>query len=104
MSYRIVYLTEARQDMREIALYLSEYYFSTAQNFSAKLKEKVRALKEMPFMYPVYEDDPYFRKMVFERYALFYSVDEKRNLVIVHRIIHQKRDIGSEMLPHQIQE
>ncbi|MDR0220163.1 MAG: type II toxin-antitoxin system RelE/ParE family toxin [Lachnospiraceae bacterium] len=37
--------------------------------------------------------------MVVGDYLLFYSVDEKRKLVIVHRIFHSSRDIRQQMPP-----
>jgi len=46
----------------------------------------------------VYEKDPFFRRMVIDDYVLFYSVDEKRNLVLMHRIFHHSRNIDHEMI------
>jgi plasmid stabilization system protein ParE len=98
MSYRLTYLDESKQDMRDIAAYLSQFYASTARNFSAKLKKQARMLKTQPYMYQAYEEDPYFRRMVIDDYLLFYSVDDERQLVDIHRIIHASRDIN-KILP-----
>ena len=98
MSFRTTYTDTARQDMREIAEYLAQFYASTARKFSAKLEKKVASLEDMPYSCPAYEDDPYFRRMIVGDYLLFYSVDEKRQLVVIHRIIHAKRDINRQML------
>ena len=94
MSYRPVYTDDARQDMADIAEYLSQFYPSTARNFSDEMKKKVRLLKDNQYMYPVYEDDPYFRRMVINDYLFFYNVNEDRHLIIIHRIIHSSRDIN----------
>ena len=96
MSHRITFLDEARQDIKDITSYLSQYYTSTARNFMTKLKKQVNQLKTLPLMYPIYEEDPLYRRMVIDDYLLFYSVDEKRNQVIIHRIFHSKRDISQQ--------
>jgi len=101
MSYRVVFLEEAERDMNGIEEYLSQFYPSTARNFFAQLKKKLSLLEEQPFMYQVYEDDPYFRRMVVDDYLLFYNIDENRKLAIVHRIFHSSRDISRQILKHR---
>jgi plasmid stabilization system protein ParE len=101
MKYRVTYLDEARQDMKDIAVYLSQFYPGTARNFASKLKKQVRGLKDMPYTYQAYEDDPYFRRMVVDDYLLFYSVDEERHLVDIHRIFHASRDVSRQLLTNR---
>jgi len=98
MTYRVIYLERARQDMREIVTYLAQFYASTARNFVDRLKKQVELLKTMPYMNPVYEDVPFFRRMIVGDYLLFYSVDEVREAVVIHRIFHHSRDIREHML------
>jgi len=104
MSYRVTFLMEAERDVSDIEEYLSQFYASTARNFFTLLKRKVMCLEDMPFMYPVYENDSYFRRMVVDDYLLFYSIDEKRHLVIIHRIFHSKRDMSKQVLAHRTPE
>ena len=101
MSYRVVFLTEAERDIDCIEEYLSQFYTSTAQNFFTQLKKQVFMLEDMPYFCPVYEDDTYFRRMVVSDYLLFYSIDEKRQLVVIHRIFHSKRDTSQLILGHR---
>ena len=98
MRYRIVFMPSADRDMDDIEEYLSQFYSSTVLNFFLTLEKKVSTLENMPYSHPAYEYDPYFRWMVADDYLLFYSVDEKRKLVIIHRIFHGKRDIRQQML------
>ena len=84
--------------------YLSQFYASTARNFKAKLAERVNSLKSMPLSCQAYEVDPFFRRMVVGDYLLFYSVDEKRKLVIIHRIFHHARDIDRIMVDYRVLE
>ena len=98
MSFRVVFLQEAEQDLDCILEYLSGYYESTVQNFFAKLEKQVSMLEDTPYICPKYDDDPFFRRMVIDNYLLFYSVDEHRELVIIHRIFHHSRNISMQIL------
>jgi len=98
MSYRAVFTPSADQDMDDIEQYLSQFYTSTVKNFFLALEDKVSMLENMPYSCPEYEKDPYFRRMVINDYLLFYSVDEAQELIIIHRIFHNKRNISQQML------
>jgi plasmid stabilization system protein ParE len=101
MSFRVVFLTEAERDMDDIEEYLSQFYADTVRNFFAQLKTRVFMLRDMPYMCRAYEDDSYFRQMTVGDYLLFYSVDEKRHLVVVHRIFHSRQDISRLVSEHR---
>ena len=68
MKYCASFLKYADRDMDIIAEYLSQFYESTVRNFFLKLKKKVLTLEDMPYSYPVYERDPFFRCMVLDDY------------------------------------
>jgi plasmid stabilization system protein ParE len=97
MSCRITFLEDAERDLDIIEEYLSQYFVETVRNFFEKLMKQVLFLENTPYMCPEYEDDPFFRRMVVGDYLLFYSVNEKRNLVIIHRIFHSSREISGQM-------
>jgi len=101
MSYRIVFMTEAGRDMDDIEKYLSQFYARTVRSFFLLLEKQVKTLEIIPNMYPAYQEDPFFHKMIVDDYLLFYSVDEKRQLVIIHRIFHSSRDISRQMLANR---
>jgi plasmid stabilization system protein ParE len=44
-------------------------------------------------MYPVYENNPGYRKIVIGNYLVFYTVDEKKT-VEIHRILPGIRDLS----------
>jgi len=91
-------MTQAGRDIGDIEEYLSQFYASTVRNFFFQLEKQVKALETMPYTYPAYQEDPFFRKMTINDYLLFYNVDEKRQLAIIHRIFHSSRDISRQML------
>ena len=94
MDFRIIFHDTAYADMDEVGEYLSQFCPSTSENFFKKVRKQTLQLEEMPYMYPVYEKDSYFRRMVLGDYLLFYSVNEARRLVIVHRIFRHSRDVS----------
>ena len=94
MSFHAVFSEDADSDMAAIEDYLAQFYANTAERFFDKLKKKVLSLEDNPYLYPIYEEDPYFRKMVIDEYLLFYAVEDERNLVVIHRLFHGSRDIS----------
>jgi len=101
MSFRVTFLTDAERDLHDIEEYLSHFYASTARNFFEQLKKKILLLENMPDMCPTYENDSYFRRMAVDDYLLFYSVDERQKLVVVHRMFHSKRDASQQIMTHR---
>ena len=55
MSYNVVFSNEAKQDLKEIITYKSQYYASTARNFYKLLRKQVSYLKTMPYMCPAHK-------------------------------------------------
>ena len=98
MSCKVVFMKEAERDLDDIEEYLSQFYANTARKFFTKLQDRVLKLESMPYLYPAYDADHFFRRMVVEDYLLFYSVEEERNLVVVHRIFHAARNISQQIL------
>jgi plasmid stabilization system protein ParE len=70
MPYKIVFLSLAKDDKLKIKLFLSRFYPSTPEKFITGLKNRISALRDNPYMYPVYEHNPTYRKMVIARYLV----------------------------------
>ena len=104
MSYSVKFLPEAERDLEIAEDYLIQFGAKVIRDFTDTLKKKVSLLKDMPYSCPAYEDDPYFRRMVLGDYLLFYSVDKKRGLVVVHHIYHHKRNIDRLMEDYRASE
>jgi plasmid stabilization system protein ParE len=78
--------------MWKIAASLSDYSVSAAQNLLIKLKEKIEGLSDMPFRFPKINPRQEYRGMVVDDYVVAYVVDERRNLVIIIRVVHGMRN------------
>ena len=98
MNCQVVFMKDAERDLGDIEEYLSQFYANTVRNFFTMLQEKVLKLESMPYLYPAYHADPFFRRMVVGDYLVFYSVEKERNLVVVHRIFHAARNISQQIL------
>ena len=94
--YTLEYLPSAVADILEIDAYLYEHSISAASKFADSIERLTETLIKHPLMYPVYEDDIYFRHMIIlYGYRIFYHVDEEAKIIKVHRILHGTRDVKS---------
>ncbi|MCL2153990.1 MAG: type II toxin-antitoxin system RelE/ParE family toxin [Oscillospiraceae bacterium] len=96
MSYKIEYISTFHFDVQSVADFLAEYPSKAARIF-AKADRSISNLKEMPEMYPVYQDVPSFRFIVVEDYLVFYKLIQESRIVEVHRLIYGRMDIAEHM-------
>jgi plasmid stabilization system protein ParE len=94
MQYEINFLTLARQDRIDIQNYLKKFYPNTPKKFIAHLKKSINNLKEAPYMYSLYEWNKNYRRIVVDKYLVFYKIDEKSKVVNVYRILPGSWDLS----------
>jgi len=92
MKYKIVYLPIADRDLIRIDDALLEHP-SKAKRIFRELDSKVADLGEMPYMWPVYQANTEYRRMILEDHLLFYKVDEDEHKVKIFRILYGKMNI-----------
>ena len=103
MSWKIVYSSQARQDLRSIFEYISNELCApdTAANLSRRIMKSIRDLEEMPMRYRLYEDEPWNSKGLYffpvDNYLVFYQPKETENIVNVVRIMYGGRDIRKQL-------
>jgi plasmid stabilization system protein ParE len=95
--YTIRFIALAQDDKRNIKAYLSRFYPKTPVKFLAALKRQLQGLRENPYQYPVYLENPAYRKLVASSYLVFYQIDEDQKLVKIHRIIPGSWDIPQHL-------
>jgi plasmid stabilization system protein ParE len=94
--YQPEYLPTAEREILKAEDDLYAYSPPAADKFEAAIARQEAFLADNPFMYPVYEEKPYFRRMGLPYgYLCFYHVDEEAGLITVHRVLHGMRDIPS---------
>jgi plasmid stabilization system protein ParE len=95
MSYTVVLKDNALADKRSIRAYLKQFYPGTPGKFLSSLKKQLRALADMPYMYPVWEDNPVYRKMLVQKnYLVFYKVKDEEKTIEIHRILPGSWDLA----------
>ena len=93
MKYRAIFLILAIKDKQEIKKYLSKFYPTTPKRFTTELKKHVSNLKENPYMYPVYNENPDYRRMLVENYIVLYKILEEVKKVEIIRILRASWDL-----------
>lgn len=96
MMYNIEYISTFHTDVLTIADYLSEYP-KKARRLFEQVDKALLDVAQMPRMYPMYEDNPLFRKIVVLDYLVFYKIDEANHIVEVHRLIYGEMDLKKQL-------
>ena len=98
MSYQVKITETAKQDLREIAVYIAERSMDNeiAKRFVIELREQCNRLVEFPQSGAIPKDRILrsfdFRYIVHKDYLIFYSIDEAQKVVNVLSIFNSKKD------------
>lgn len=101
--YKVEFLPVAKQDLREIALYISNDLCNptAAVNLVEEIVEATEKLSDFPYSHPMYYPlrplKKEYRKILIKNYMVFYSVDEQQKNVAISRIIYAKRNLSSQI-------
>jgi len=98
---KIKYTPSAVDDMDEIFSYISKENIATAETMLGKISNRISRLAEFPNMGSILSDEEYtlvqrgYRFIVVQPYLIFYRIID--NTVIIHRILHGRRDYLREL-------
>ena len=99
MPYKIKKLPSFDKSAFEADSHLYALSPKASDRYFEDYNKKIELIKENPYIFQAFEDDPYFRSgALVYGYRLFYHIDEQNNAVILHRVIH-----GAMDLVHRIQ-
>jgi len=93
LRYAVRFSAHAKEDKIEIREYLSNFYPATPKRFTKALKNHISGLKENPYMYPVYPENPDYRCMGVDNYIVFYKIIEAVKEITVLRILRASWDL-----------
>lgn len=97
-TYRVEVSEPAERDLLDIIRYISSQLSApvSAIQMIEHLEEAMMSLSDMPERFPLVLDERLsqmgFRKLIVKNYIVFFSIDEKNNLVDVERILLIRRD------------
>jgi len=94
LKYKTKFLSLAIEDKEEVKQYLSQFYPSTYRKFTGALKIKLTNLKENPYMYAIYPENPNYRHIIVGNYLLLYRIIENDKKVEIIRILRASWNIS----------
>jgi len=96
--YQLELLPIARQDMIDIARYISHELLNptAAEKLAEEMIEAADRLMDFPYINalhrPVKPLGKEYRKLIVNNYIMFYCIDEEEKKVTVARVIYARRD------------
>ena len=97
MKFKTSFSPHSKKDKVEIKSYLSRFYPTTPKRFTTALKKHVSNLKENPYMYPVYPENPDYRRMVVGNYIVLYKIFEELKKIEISRILRASWDLPKHL-------
>ena len=98
MPYKIKRLKSFVKNVKEADAHLYQLSPKAADRYFEDYKKKTEMIKTNPYVFQIFEDDPYFRSApLVYGYRLFYHINEQENVVILHRVIHGAMDLVNQL-------
>jgi len=94
-EFKVVISDKAWVDYANILNKITEItlFEKSVKKWGILLMNRILSLNFMPNRFAIYEFDKRFRSTHVGKYRIVYYVDEKRNRVIVVRILYARRDL-----------
>ena len=93
LIYKASFTPLAKEDKKEIKMYLSNFYPETPKRFSSALRKHIFNIKENPYMYPIYSENPNYRRMIVDNYIVLYQIIEEVKEIKISRILRASWDL-----------
>jgi plasmid stabilization system protein ParE len=92
-AYRVIVSREAYDMIKEHIGFLANVSVSAAKMLYHDLYTRFKQIEETPFMYPIYleESEAVYRKSVFKRYLILYTVNEAEKLIEIEYVWDSRR-------------
>lgn len=94
MKYRLIMMSLAQENLRNIRHYYTVELGNpnSARKVCGEIKKRINDLKDMPFIYPIYDVEPWksreIRHFTVRNYIIFYKADEALKTVFIFKIAH----------------
>lgn len=101
--YKLSYLPLANRDIADAVNYIADELLApkAALDLLDALDKSISRLKDFPYSCRVYQPvkplEQEYRIIPVKNYAVFYTVDEKKKLVEITRVIYAKRDLDKQL-------
>lgn len=104
-KFNLEYLEQAKDDLKEIAQYISEdlQNVSAAERLIEKIIKSAENITNYPYSNAVYVPlkplKHEYRKVFVDNFTIFYYVTEERKVVTVSRIVYSRRNLSKQIKP-----
>ena len=91
-KYKLIVLPQAELDVKEASIWYEEQQEGIGLEFALGFENRLGLLKQNPCLFPkVYNEA---RKVLIKKfpYRIFYIVNEDKKEVVIHAVIHTRRD------------
>ena len=96
MPYTVKPSIHAKEDLKSIVRYLSQYSVNAPSKFKSELRKYIQILSQTPLIFAAYDFNPEYRHVViYGSYVMFYTVNETDKTVFIYRILHGAQDIDN---------
>ena len=85
--FKIVFNDIFFKDVELVSNYYSEISQQVKDKFALSINEQVKVIKSNPFVKSLRYDDVRLAQISKFPYAIHYSIDEKENIVEIHRLL-----------------
>jgi len=93
--YRVVISEEASTMLEEHLLFLARVNLEAAKFLRRDLLARFRTLEKTPRLYPIFFSEALeteYRKLVFKRYLILYTVDETEKIVRINFVWDSRKN------------
>lgn len=103
-AWKVLYSEQAKENLNQIYSYIAYSLFSpeTARKQTERIMDAILSLDEMPLRHPLYEKEPWLgrglRKLIVDRYIVFYLPVEAKKDVVILSIMYGGRKIEDLLL------
>ena len=97
-EYSVLVSAPTENDLRDIVRYISAQLLDpmTAAKMMDAIEAAIAVLVDMPQKFPLVTDERLasmgYRKFIVKSYMVFYTIDDKSNVVNIIRIVYARRD------------
>lgn len=90
--YNAIILPEAKEDIRESAIWYNSISFGLGKKFTSEIKEEINFIKQNPNSSNIRYDDIRTRVLNTFPYMIHYIVDETNETIVVLAVLHTSRN------------
>jgi plasmid stabilization system protein ParE len=92
-KYQIKWQAKTQEDIENLVRYKGRFSSSAPSRIVAKIFDRLDDVASMPRSGRISEYDSDYRQVFIEDYTVFYLVDDEKEVIEVHYVLHQSRNI-----------